>query len=203
MGCVGGRPSQEDLNRGRGGPGGLPGMDPVPRLPPRPIIGMYTNEYRVERLLRRGVCQAVHNATNVARHIREIRKPAPFPEDDRAQYLVKLDSLLPLDHPHILKLAGLFEDAHSFYLASDVPLGGELFPFVLSQKRLTERTLATIMIQVFGGLQFLHRKKVLHKDLRPSKGQLLGPRPPRPERLRYQQFSDRRPRSRQSPVRSP
>lgn len=46
--------------------------------------------------------------------------------------------------------------------------GGELFEYVRSNNRMTERTIATIMKQILSGVKYMHQKHIVHRDLKPE-----------------------------------
>lgn len=72
------------------------------------------------------------------------------------------------DHPHIIKLYDLFEDAQNIYLVMELCTGGELFDFIVRKKHLNEQEARTIMVQLLRSLNYLHNHEICHRDLKPE-----------------------------------
>jgi len=48
------------------------------------------------------------------------------------------------DHPHLMKVYEIVEDANHYYIISELMKGGELYDRILQLKRFTEKEAATI-----------------------------------------------------------
>ena len=46
--------------------------------------------------------------------------------------------------------------------------GGELFDYIVSKSRLSEKEAAFFFYQIIQGIEFLHSKKIAHRDLKPE-----------------------------------
>ena len=46
--------------------------------------------------------------------------------------------------------------------------GGELFDYIVSKGRLSEREAAYFYYQLIEGIQFLHKHKIAHRDIKPE-----------------------------------
>lgn len=46
--------------------------------------------------------------------------------------------------------------------------GGELFDYIVSKSRLSEKEAAEFYYQLLEGIEFLHSKKIAHRDLKPE-----------------------------------
>merc|ERR1719456_356574 len=83
----------------------------------------------------------------------------------------EINTLMLLDHPHILKLFEYFVDSSNFYLIMDLVPGGELLDVVEKKVKesggayLDEGWVATIFEQVLQSVSYCHAKGVMHKDL--------------------------------------
>jgi len=49
-----------------------------------------------------------------------------------------------LDHPNVIKLFEIFEDARNAYLCMELCTGGELFDHIIQKGRFTEKEAAMI-----------------------------------------------------------
>eukprot|EP00919_Chromeraceae_sp_WS-2016_P028847 GHVR01068347.1.p1 GENE.GHVR01068347.1~~GHVR01068347.1.p1 ORF type:complete len:585 (-),score=119.13 GHVR01068347.1:84-1838(-) len=77
-----------------------------------------------------------------------------------------------LDHPGVVKIFEVYDDRHNMYMIMEYLSGGELL-HRLSQahdrnEKLSEAYAASVMHQVFGSLAYIHKKKIIHKDLKPE-----------------------------------
>ncbi|KAG7344199.1 protein kinase domain containing protein [Nitzschia inconspicua] len=74
----------------------------------------------------------------------------------------EVDILRQLDHPHIVRIYGVYEDPDSIYLVMEYCPGGDLttrFPY-------SEAQVARIMTQVLSAVVCCHQHKVVHRDLK-------------------------------------
>jgi 5'-AMP-activated protein kinase catalytic alpha subunit len=46
--------------------------------------------------------------------------------------------------------------------------GGELFDFIVSQQRLTEKSSCKFFHELLSGIEYLHKSGVCHRDLKPE-----------------------------------
>jgi len=73
-----------------------------------------------------------------------------------------------MDHPHIIKLYEIFEDARNVYLVMELCEGGELFARICEVGHFTEMQAAVVMKQILGALNYMHESFVCHRDLKPE-----------------------------------
>jgi p90 ribosomal S6 kinase len=90
-------------------------------------------------------------------------------------------------HPHIVTLYSVYEDASNVYLVSEFMRGGELLDKIVSEKRLSEREAADAMAVIVETVAYLHRNGVVHRDLQPS-NLVYADKTQRPESLRLCDF---------------
>lgn len=62
----------------------------------------------------------------------------------------------------------MFEDSEHFYLVLELVSGGELFEHLIRNGAYSEQTAAAIIRDLAGALRFLHRKGIVHGDLKPE-----------------------------------
>ena len=58
----------------------------------------------------------------------------------------EMNILKKLDHPNILKLYEIFEDAKTYYLVTEYCKGGELFDEIIKKKTFSEADAANIIL---------------------------------------------------------
>ena len=71
-----------------------------------------------------------------------------------------------LNHPHIIKLYDFFEDLENIYMVLEYAENGNLYLMLKKKKRLPEREAFVYFIQACLGVDFLHKKNIIHRDLK-------------------------------------
>jgi len=131
----------------------------------------FLQRYKVVRELGSGsfgkVYEAEHRQTHQRRAVKELEKSAAEKET-HAKFISEVEILSRLDHPHILKLYELYEDANKYYVVSEILTGGELFDYIIKVGHLSEASAAKIMYQVLSAVVYCHSNGVVHRDLKPE-----------------------------------
>mmetsp|Transcript_25815 Transcript_25815/g.36306 ORF Transcript_25815/g.36306 Transcript_25815/m.36306 type:complete len:549 (+) Transcript_25815:62-1708(+) len=83
---------------------------------------------------------------------------------DREIEIMKL-----LDHPNIVKLYDVvhLEDGETV-LVMELVTGGELFDYILSKGKLSEKEASQMVRQTLSALKYCHEHMVVHRDLKPE-----------------------------------
>ena len=71
-------------------------------------------------------------------------------------------------HPHIIQLYEIIETPKQLYLIMEYASGGELFDYIVSKDRLSEREACKFYMQIVNGIEYLHSKGIAHRDLKPE-----------------------------------
>ncbi|OUM53985.1 hypothetical protein BVG19_g3323 [[Candida] boidinii] len=74
--------------------------------------------------------------------------------------------LATLQHPNIVKLIDWFESKHSYYIVTELALGGELFDRLVQRSFYSEWDAANIIYQLLLAVQYLHDHNVVHRDIK-------------------------------------
>ncbi|BAM40130.1 calcium-dependent protein kinase [Theileria orientalis strain Shintoku] len=111
------------------------------------------------------VIKGVHKQSGATRAVKIIRK-AKIENAMRMKREIQI--MKKLDHPNIIKLFEVYEDAEYLYLVMEMCSGGELFDRIVSKGSFSENYAAFIMRQVFSAIAYCHSKNVLHRDLKPE-----------------------------------
>ncbi|OWB78862.1 nucleotide binding protein [[Candida] boidinii] len=74
--------------------------------------------------------------------------------------------LATLQHPNIVKLIDWFESKHSYYIVTELALGGELFDRLVQRTFYSEWDAANIIHQLLLAVQYLHNNNVVHRDIK-------------------------------------
>ncbi|CAD8154031.1 unnamed protein product [Paramecium octaurelia] len=71
-----------------------------------------------------------------------------------------------LKHKNIIKLYQYFKHGNCQYLVMEYAAGGSLNEFM--KQSLDESTISQIMHSIFTGIQYLHSKQIIHRDIKPD-----------------------------------
>ena len=80
----------------------------------------------------------------------------------------EINILKKVDHPNIIKLHEVFYFENFVYLIEDYCKGGDLFDYITKQRYFTEKKAASILTQLLSALNYLHCKKIVHRDIKPD-----------------------------------
>jgi len=76
-------------------------------------------------------------------------------------------SLLQMvDHPNIVKLIDICDTKDTLFIIMELMEGGELYDEIVKRKHFTEKDAGFIMYQLFLALEYLHKKGIVHRDLK-------------------------------------
>ena len=129
--------------------------------PPKPNL----DDYITIRLLGTGksseVLLSLYRPNNEYRALKIIKKDF-LNFSCTSEYMI----LQNLNHPNILKCFEMLEDSSSYYISSFYCEGGNLAKKLKLVKYFSESDLAKIMHQVLSGLDYFHKNKIIHRDLK-------------------------------------
>lgn len=80
--------------------------------------------------------------------------------------LEEVEILRALDHPNILKIFEYFEDSKNYYIVMEYCQYGDLLDELHKRDKFDEATASKIMEQVLSGLNYIHTKLVVHRDIK-------------------------------------
>ena len=78
----------------------------------------------------------------------------------------KISIISKLDHPLIIKSHEYFEDRDYFYLIMEYHEEGDLFKYFKQRKQLEEKSAKEIIHQLLVALEYLHKNKIAHRDIK-------------------------------------
>lgn len=87
-------------------------------------------------------------------------------ENTRDDIFKEIDILCGMNHENIINLKEYFEEGDKVYLITELLTGGELLEAVLQRGTYNEREASMVFAQVLRGIEYLHARRVVHRDLK-------------------------------------
>lgn len=89
-------------------------------------------------------------------------------KEDIVALQTEVEILTQVDHPNVVKLFEVYEDAHKFYMVLELMTGGELFDRVVEKDHFSEQEAANTIRPIVDALRYCHTMGVVHRDLKPE-----------------------------------
>jgi serine/threonine protein kinase len=93
----------------------------------------------------------------------QVRSPKQIARLQREIRFLKL-----LHHPHIVRIYDVVETRECIYIIMEYAVGGELFDYIVANKRVKEKEARAFFRQVLSAVDYCHRNAVIHRDLKPG-----------------------------------
>mmetsp|Transcript_66559 Transcript_66559/g.124185 ORF Transcript_66559/g.124185 Transcript_66559/m.124185 type:complete len:658 (+) Transcript_66559:108-2081(+) len=116
------------------------------------------------------VLKASNRVTHAIRAVKSISKHDKV-EVDRVRQEVKIGRLL--DHPNVVKLWEIFEDASCIFLVMELCAGGSLVQHLKGSKRVAEGDAICLAQQLLYAINYMHSSTICHRDVKPDNLLLL------------------------------
>jgi len=131
---------------------------------------VYFQQYEQKKELGRGKFGVVfqvqdkdNKRTYAAKHIKTRKK------EQRERVIEEIAILKKFSNPHIIRFINAFETPSEVILVMEYLDGGELFERVAADDfNLTESDCCLFMRQIVRGVQYLHKHRIVHLDLKPE-----------------------------------
>ncbi|XP_056175085.1 SNF1-related protein kinase catalytic subunit alpha KIN10-like [Syzygium oleosum] len=79
---------------------------------------------------------------------------------------IKIGKLL--EHPYIIRLYEIIETMTDVYVVMEYAERGELFDYIVENRRIREDEARKFFQQIISGLEYCHKYRVVHRDLKPE-----------------------------------
>jgi serine/threonine protein kinase len=137
--------------------------------------GQQLGNYRLVRLLGRGGFAEVYLGEHIYLKSHAALKlvHVELPEEEREAFLQEAQTLVRLNHPHIVRLLDFAVEAGTPFLVMEYAPHGTLRQKHPRGTRLPVETAAIYVNQVASALQYAHNQHIIHRDVKPA-NMLLG-----------------------------
>ncbi|KAJ3232135.1 MAP/microtubule affinity-regulating kinase 3 [Chytriomyces hyalinus] len=134
--------------------------------------GVVVAQYRLEKTIGQGtygkVKLGVHIRTKERVAIKVIEKAQIKSTKQVVRLQREIRFLKLLHHPHIVKVHDVIETEAFIYIIMEYAVGGELFDYIVANKRVKEREARSFFRMVLSAVDYCHKNAVIHRDLKPE-----------------------------------
>ncbi|XP_044259471.1 myosin light chain kinase, smooth muscle-like [Tribolium madens] len=126
--------------------------------------------YELESEIGRGKFGTVYKCREKATGLSLAAKFIAVPKkEDRRNVEREVDIMKTLQHPRLIQLYDAFENGKVMCVILELIEGGELFERVIDDDFvLTEKSCTVFMRQICEGVDFIHKQRILHLDMKPE-----------------------------------
>lgn len=128
------------------------------------------NEYSLEEEIGRGKFGTVYKCKEKSSNLCLAAKFISCPKkEDKRNVEREIEIMRMLQHPRLIQLYDAFENGKVMWVILELIEGGELFERVIDDDFiLTEKACTIFMRQICEGVDFIHKQRILHLDMKPE-----------------------------------
>mmetsp|Transcript_106693 Transcript_106693/g.168588 ORF Transcript_106693/g.168588 Transcript_106693/m.168588 type:complete len:396 (+) Transcript_106693:112-1299(+) len=125
-------------------------------------------QYKLGNILGRGSFGIVKEATHVRSGKKYAIKIIAAEKTDEKQLEWEINNQSRLHHKHVVEIVETIRKDGDTYIVMELVSGGDLYDFIVTNKRHGEPTARRIFQELIAGLEHCHVNKVAHRDLKPE-----------------------------------
>jgi serine/threonine protein kinase len=130
-----------------------------------------TDFYKFEEELGAGsfaiVKSAVNKKTGELVAVKIINR-VEMEEDDECALQSEIEILSGCDHPNVVKMYEVFDEADYMYIVLECMTGGELFDRIVEKESYSEKEAADTILPIADAIRYCHENGIIHRDLKPE-----------------------------------
>ncbi|TPX31059.1 hypothetical protein SmJEL517_g05517 [Synchytrium microbalum] len=111
-------------------------------------------------------CYQVTDSTGAAFAAKVIPKTSLRTPKQKHKLFAEIKIHQMLSHPNIVKFHHVFEDDHNVYMILELCHNKTFVDFLKRRRRMTEPEVRYFMLQLLSGVQYMHRERIIHRDLK-------------------------------------
>eukprot|EP00828_Plagiopyla_frontata_P026410 TRINITY_DN34564_c0_g1_i1.p1 TRINITY_DN34564_c0_g1~~TRINITY_DN34564_c0_g1_i1.p1 ORF type:complete len:168 (-),score=25.30 TRINITY_DN34564_c0_g1_i1:86-589(-) len=100
--------------------------------------------------------------------MKSLRKEIIIEKDQLEHIKSERQILAELQHPFLVNLEYAFQTPEKLFMIMPFKRGGELFEHLKTSKRFPEPRARFYLIEIILGLEYLHSKNIVYRDLKPE-----------------------------------
>ena len=110
----------------------------------------------------------IHRITQKKVAIKVLDKNKIESKDDLERIIREMQILTEMEHQNVIKVFKIYEEEANFSIIMEYCEGGELFNYIVKNKRLSEKESSYFFYQIINGIEYIHSKGIAHRDLKPE-----------------------------------
>ncbi|CAD8058198.1 unnamed protein product [Paramecium sonneborni] len=127
--------------------------------------------FRVFKKIGKGNFASVYQAERIEDNqqmaIKAFAKQSAYAEENGKNAIInELKIMRNINNTHLMKLYEVYETNNSLYLALELLEGGSLYDLIKEKTQITTKQIQQIIVGILLGLQEMHRKEIMHRDLK-------------------------------------
>lgn len=111
------------------------------------------------------LCQNMNNQKYYA--VKSMRKFDLIEKESLEKAKVEKELLETVEHPFLVSLEYAFQTKQKIFFIMNFIKGGDMFSHVRREERFSENRAKFYAAQIFLGIEYLHKKGYVYRDLKP------------------------------------
>ena len=105
----------------------------------------------------------IHLPTNEKVAIKILEKTKIVFNEDSERVQREITFLKKLNHINVIRIYEIIENQKSFFIIMEYASEGELFNYIVKQRRLGESEASLFFAQIINGLEYIHKNNIVHR----------------------------------------